>query len=1006
MELQDKEVNEIFQTLEQQPTMDGWLVLHRGFDETQMSLQYGASAQILRDWSLDRIKNNPRYNAQEREDLCRLVRKMPYGSCSVLVSSAWMQFRAPRSPVSPVSPVILGSADSPGGFRLLSPVCALQRNTARCIRAGLDAVVPSISFDRIKEVSSHLNVVVINLLRDSASANLLMSREVNATMPDNVLVWSWACDIHLLFRAIASLLDDVSLMGPLFSLSKLVRLTDNWTRLVRSVATWVHQHLDVVTDFDPNPAWNQFARTTLKHTVLRDLEVTGARGHTAAPQPRRRPISNFERRRRCCDQLLLALNGDWTQPYPRHFCRDQNCPHARLVVEAVVESVHTLFPSVPAENKWASISSSRAFAAFLFQLCRVGTAFAEECAESRLGTQEDGPADEDAANFKVVNARRLAKAKQFLSNFDSLMMCSIMNIISGPADSCLQFLDYADAKAAKQPADSPGSSGSPGCPFCPTRNTPSAPAPEPTMLQTMMGPNGPLVTMQHELADLLRPTSDLSLLLSAYEPAAGAPEQLSAWWLQWGTRSLGWVLNLAAGTYWRCECRYKLLPQMRLVDAMWAQDPLSAAQGFLKVPSCCRDEFCDKLHALLGGDASGLVNGPIHEALHALLSRMEVTTASLERRHATNRQIARPGSTRSPISLERLRHESLLRDAMSEHTEAGRPDLSILNREVLRRRGLLTVADARKSKKRRRLPVPLNPALLFANCWRKQEGRREQLNCVQANRRASEEWRLLPAREKERWRCKWRMELANARAKATSQSQQRQSRQSPPQGGPAVAQFQAPLARVSGDGWPLSPVALSDYIAKYGRRDATRSGRPGPRNTGRTVLKTDATRVLVADPRVERADMGPQRECWRVHPGICRSNADHERALMVAGNLHKVFSQMPRDSVMGSYIRLLGQREGEEDRSMYLCTCMFRRARPAALVFVECSVIQTADDGAPVLDIKVDGDRLFFLLGYEVALAFCCLDQLQLNIFKVSAPDWATKTMTWGLGQQGLSFTS
>ena len=191
-------------------------------------------------------------------------------------------------------------------------------------------------------------------------------------MPANVLLWVWGCDIHLLFRAVAALLAHVGILSPLFAISKLMRITDYHTRFVQSVMRLLVRDLDVVAG-PPDPRWRPHAERVLRHTLRRRGD-TCARAHPGAPQPRNRPRHiSAERVSRCCDALLDALNGDWARPQLLHYCTKPGCPHKQVVMQAVIEAFELLFPKTPAENKWSSIDSPRAFVALMFQLCRVGT---------------------------------------------------------------------------------------------------------------------------------------------------------------------------------------------------------------------------------------------------------------------------------------------------------------------------------------------------------------------------------------------------------------------------------------------------------------------------------------------------------------------------------------------------------------------------------------------------------------------------------------------------------
>lgn len=979
MDWQDGQTRHVFQSLQQ--TADGrqtsWVTLHRGFDETQMSLSYGPCSEQLRKWTLDRIRQNMNYQEDEREQLCALASRMPYGTCSVLVSSATLRWGRSESPGGfgcsgvpslwecPGSPGGAGGPGGPGGYlKLLPPLCALQRNTAACIRAGLDCSLPCVSFDMLEQLAASVRVVIVGLVRDSASANLLLTRQLG-DLPDNVLVWAWSCDLHLLFRGLAALLADLGLLSPLFGLTKLLRLTDNYSRFVRSVSMFVSRHLDIILDVAPLAAWESYNRTVLKYTLRRQLELTDARRHPNAPQPRARPRTDYLALEECEHKLLAALNGHWASPL-RHYCNDASCPHHRKVTQSLLQCIERLFPSLPAENKWTSVQSSRAFVSFLFLVCRSSSAFVEERDGADMGDldQDEDPEIQgpgELLDFQVVNRRRMRKSKEFLSSYEKLFECSLLNVIAHPVDSCLQFLDYAD--------NSEVFAASPECPGRP--GGPGGPGGSPRLLQLMCEPNGPVVSMQRELAALLLSGSDLQRMLTAY--ANCEPEETRPMWsVLWGCRSLGLLLNVAGATYWQVECRYRLQPQTKVFKTFWSTDPQKVAQETLAVPECCRDEFLRRL-CMVCNSPKELLEGPVREALAALYAGLNLTSANLERMHAGNRQIARP-SNRAPISAERLRHESLLQAAMRDHVQAGHPDLSKLNRAALKEHGLLTVASRAKLQKRRRLPVASNAALLFGNHWKRARAARGagRLSPQELSRRARMEWSLLPEVEKRRWKAKWHTAVIAAReARSDAAGGVRGS------GGPDSPG----VSRVC---WPVPLETLTTYLSKVGRRDVSKTGAPGPRNAGRLALQHDAFRLLVPEPPVRPAP--PMRhECWKVHPGICKAALGNEaalqKALLIAANLRKCFGRLPRNKAAGQFLKIDASSSTQPPHQRHLCLCEFRRARPAVLVFAECCCLQSDQE----LELALEDGRLQFVLNFEVAQSLLPMDSVDVTFFKVLA---------------------
>ena len=231
-----------------------------------------------------------------------------------------------------------------------------------------------------------------------------------------------------------------------------MRITDYHTRFVQSVMRLLVRDLDVVAG-PPDPRWRPHAERVLRHTLRRRGD-TCARAHPGAPQPRNRPRHiSAERVSRCCDALLDALNGDWARPQLLHYCTKPGCPHKQVVMRAVIEAFELLFPKTPAENKWSSIDSPRAFVALMFQLCRVGTrAFLAEWprgADDVITPDVPGvdgvpevPGVPEAVltDWKIINTKRLKSASRFVADTTAMMDLSLCNLVMQPVDACIQYL--------------------------------------------------------------------------------------------------------------------------------------------------------------------------------------------------------------------------------------------------------------------------------------------------------------------------------------------------------------------------------------------------------------------------------------------------------------------------------------------------------------------------------------------------------------------------------------
>ena len=391
---------------------------------------------------------------------------------------------------------------------------------------------------------------------------------------------------------------------------------------------------------------------------------------------------------------------------------------------------------------------------------------------------------------------------------------------------------------------------------------------------------------------------------------------------------------MAAGAWLRCELRYTIdqSPQTGIFNVLHGTEPHRAAQTLLSTPTCCQDDFTDRLRSLASGPED-LCQGPLHDALAALADSVAITIDSEERAHSLNRQIARP-STRAPVTVDRLRHESLLQAAMRTHLRGGGSDSSLLDRKTLSKHGLRTVRSGR-ARQRRRLPVAGNPQMLFSNWWRAQRELDHGVHGVHGvhtggpaslARLARLAWADLSRGQKAQWKVKWNLAIMQAKARAIAPEGSPRSQRSP----------RSPLGdhgqawQLGDDSWPLSASRLESFICRHGARDKLHTGRPGPRNVGRAVAAQDARRSLVADPAPHGAPehLPPGEQCGRVHPGICRTQhaAMYKQALILCANMRQLFSSGPRSSCVGLFLRF--HASGGQACSVYAVLCEILLARP------------------------------------------------------------------------------
>lgn len=905
LEAQEQQLDLVAAEMVSRSNCNNWLVLQRAWDETQMVLSYGRPcARTLINWAISKLQRaHKRGNISADEFLARanLVKRLPYGSASVMVQSSTISWGFEGCPGCP------GCASGHAQrVKPIMPLCLLQRNRATCIQAGLDRGLPQFSTAKLRDLSKHTDIIFLCLSMDSASSNIRLAKELEV-LPSNILVWTWCCDIHLAFRVLSVLMSTLHVLSPLFSLSRLMRISDYHTRFLQAVCRFVINNLQIVEGVAPDPLWKAHSSLVVRYTLLRE-SLLAAREHPCAPQPRAKPRRDWSAMQQCADQLLVLLNGSWVTPQLIHYCQP-GCRHMKAVMAVLAESLEIIFPTLPAENKWQSINNARCFAAFLFQLSGFGCeAFSREWSpDQSADSSEDVPGD-GIEDFKAQNQKRLRNAGIFLRDRAKLLELSIFNIISLPVDAFLQFLAYWDNPRKRTSLHTP-------------------------LLELMMQSHGgPLHELQQSLAKFLEPDSDLVRFLAAYT----APGDFS--WGDWAFKSIVFLLNIIAGVFTRCCLRYDT-PPVKVFNVLWGSlgERTKAASDWLSIPACCHDEFCKRLSRLsrLSGP-DFFLHGPAPAALHEMCSVVGLTIADQERAHAYNRQLG--SSTKGPVSLQRLRHESLLKTVMRDHLARGGRNLSVLTGSTVKSSGLTTVRLQRHQKRRARLKIPGNAQMMFTNDW-KTKHRLQGLTASSLTRRAREAWAMLSQGQKARWHLLWCNKVA--------ETMEAHRKEQHPQQLPHT--YESHLGIGTSD-WPVTPSRLDAFLRKHGKFNVQTSGSmPGPCNTGRVVGASDCTRSLVEDqgPGVDLPTVQPP--CWRIHPGVCK-HVDRDvisNVLSVCENIHHLLSGHSRSDLFGLVLSIQSTTLTEEVNPLnghVLLLADIRFARPALQIFVRCEC-QRQDNG-------------------------------------------------------------
>lgn len=353
---------------------------------------------------------------------------------------------------------------------MVVPPLVLERCTAGCLRAALDASVPELSATRLFALSGQVKLVVLAFARDNAAANTKLVHNVITSAPANVLILDSVCSVHRCYAIVSACLLHQGVLNPLFSLSNLMRLSDVWCSLVTHLANLVVQELVIVR---VKPGDNRLAtflpvnRLLAEQTLLRQDLFTRARAHPAHAKAGASSAAHGSRKERAAvvDTLLGIANGPWLSPVVTHFCTGPACcaniqaSRARFL-EAVLRFMLQSLPPVPALNRWGTVAHNlRWWGAGLAVhglLARAWVAMGEhKLGESALfdpqsAGLEDAAADSTPGDFHQQIGARLRNGAAWLGNEATIRKVLLTNVVLAPLDSFVQFTSSTSARDIAQ----------------------------------------------------------------------------------------------------------------------------------------------------------------------------------------------------------------------------------------------------------------------------------------------------------------------------------------------------------------------------------------------------------------------------------------------------------------------------------------------------------------------------------------------------------------------------
>ena len=311
-------------------------------------------------WLLARLARTHKLTNEEKEQVVDAVKHRRIGSVEVLVQSGWVAWNL--------------NQETSSFERLTMLPLFLERGTASCLRAAVDAALPGLApkvlFDSAEHVSFQWHIFAM----DSAASNVRMFEDLVDEAPPNVFCLSFRCLWHQIVRPLVVMMETHQCLGPIYALNCLLRQTDYHYQFVCALAEIVQSELEIVySPTEPDPSWGQYSTAMLQNTLLRIVQKSRARSHPSLPQPPP-PAYSEKAIRPHAENFQRYVNGNLALPWVQHYCNGQCCQtrtrqeSVRNVVDAIVRPLTVLLPGKPAGNKHGPLSENISHNAFGFEV--------------------------------------------------------------------------------------------------------------------------------------------------------------------------------------------------------------------------------------------------------------------------------------------------------------------------------------------------------------------------------------------------------------------------------------------------------------------------------------------------------------------------------------------------------------------------------------------------------------------------------------------------------------
>ncbi|CAK0899533.1 unnamed protein product, partial [Prorocentrum cordatum] len=694
-----------------------WAIVHRAFDLTPMTLNFGCCADLIRPvarfWWRDVAKcasGTPSvrselisYSEYQRRGLAK-GREPRAGVLHIMAQTlrvTWTEGEAERDVLAGLG--FEAARDLPGDLRSESPVMPyvfMGSKGASTLWEGMEAGTKDLNWEGLVRLSKCLKMLLYSMGSDLDSSNQRLKLHVLSLVRDHnkraqeceggavgvIAVLDMICLVHVLHRVVEKAFGTEELIPRLHSvcfMSGETGRSEMMLKVLKGIIVHDLEHGGFCPHARPPLGATERSSQILNMTLLRSIYTRGRLlSETMA--------KNQDYLLELGNALLEVANGDWRVVGFQHFCYKPGCCGGhRLDVcaerllsvlrQAVFDRVSE---KVPACNRWYTFGTAlevQGLGVFMHQI--LPRVIVQLHSDGMLDNDKPIAEDDPDVSFKVYRTKKVKQSIAFMSDPKTPFVVASAALATEPLDHMtnrMQHLDHAQKCPLVEFVG--GGLSMQSAAMTHLRHlvcdaTPGTP-PKPSRTAWQLG------LMKH----LFGMTSDFALSSEQYRNTIiGVSSQVDA----------------------RVEALMVRWP-LKLLAARAAADSVDSAMPVLRefyaAKSCCLDEFFSEPFRTACPTIDH-IDGPAWQFLQQAGRRCNVTNMPLENLLAQMKSSL--GQTKKKPSVETLAYVAELSSLMKDHLAKGFKNSVVQKRSEMQNGGVPLEADSTHRARRLARPKPM-----------------------------------------------------------------------------------------------------------------------------------------------------------------------------------------------------------------------------------------------------------------------------------------------------------